>query len=106
MNTFEVKWSTGKTTVYESVKSEEQFREGMFGHPVRLPDGVIFRALEAAHAAQAGKVQESNLREHQDGDGGGKTAEASSGDRPVESREVPKAVPKVEVTKHTAKAKK
>src|SRR5574337_29502 len=86
MNKFEVKWSTGKTTVYETEKSEFQFREGMFGHPERLPDGVTIKILGAENAIEVGEVEEGDLGEHQNRDGGGETAEASDRDCDVESR--------------------
>lgn len=97
MNKFEVSWSTGKKTVYESEESEDKFREAMFGHPTRLPDGVVFTVVptektkEVSNAAQAGEVQKGNLREHQDGDEGRKAAGSGGGDRPVEGGEKPSA---------------
>lgn len=98
MNRFSVKWSSGRETEYETSQTEEQFRCRMFGHPERLPDGVIFQKLEARNAPEVRKVEESNLGQHQDRDGGGEAAKASSGDRPVEGG-------KVEAKKEVAPAK-
>ena len=44
--------------------------------------------LEARHAAQEGLKSESDLQEHQGGDGAGQAAEASGSDSPVKSRKV------------------
>lgn len=98
MNRFLVKWSMGRKTEYETEQSEEQFRVRMFGHPERLPDGVTFQKLEAQDAPEVRKVEEGDLGQHQDRDGGGKTAEAGDRDRHVESR-------KVEAKKEVAPAK-
>lgn len=83
MNCFKVKWASLRETVYETEESEAKFRERMFGHPARLPDGVTFEVLEAKNATQTGKVEESDLGKHQDRDGGRPAAKAGGGNRHV-----------------------
>lgn len=88
MNKFCIKWSSGREAEYETTQSEEEFRSCMFGHPQRLPDGVVFQVLEVKNAPETRKVEESDLGERQGRDGGREATEASGGDRPVEGGEV------------------
>lgn len=78
-------WSSGKVLEFEC-EDAHQYLTSIFGHPTRFPDGVQVSYMEVQDATEEGKEQESDLGEHQDGDGLGETPKTGGGNSPVKSR--------------------
>ena len=92
-------WSSGVERGFEC-EDLDAFKRSMFGSWGGVPEGVelvIFEEIQ--NAAEEGEVKESDLGEHQNGDGGGTTAEASSGDSAGDSQGLGGEDPKTEEVK-------
>ena len=86
MKLVDIKWLSGKHTKTEVVDSD-QFLTSIFGS-TRIPDDVTVTVTEIEDAAQEGKVEESNIGKHQDGDSSGEAPGSSDSDSFLEGGEI------------------
>lgn len=80
-----IKWASGVERYFEC-EDLEAYKTSMFGSG-RIPMDVELTVLEDSNAAQIGEVEEGDLIEHQEGDGGGEAPETGDSDSPEQSGE-------------------